>query len=66
VIGDELLFREATSHVIISAFTEFGLPELVGDRPSFVTSPREFLVGDLPVPFGYEQTILEVLKDGRG
>lgn len=75
VIGYELLFREAahstsaakrdayaTSQVIIMAFTEFGLPELVGDRPCFVNLPREFLVGDLPVPFDYGQTVLEVLE----
>lgn len=75
MIGYELLFREAaqstsasrrnafaTSQVIIAAFTEFGLPELVGDRPCFVNLTREFLVGELPVPFDYEQTILEVLE----
>jgi EAL and modified HD-GYP domain-containing signal transduction protein len=75
VIGYELLFREAahatsasrrnadaTSQVIINAFTEFGLEELVGDRPCFVNLTREFLVGDLPVPFDYGQTVLEVLE----
>ena len=75
VIGYELLFREgahattatrrnayATSQVIIAAFTEFGLPELVGDRPCFVNLTREFLVGELPVPFDYNQTVLEVLE----
>jgi c-di-GMP-related signal transduction protein len=75
VIGYELLFRDAaeatsaasrntyaTSQVIIAAFTQFGLAELVGDRPCFVNLTREFLVGDLPVPFDYGQTILEVLE----
>lgn len=75
VIGYELLFRDsaratsaasrhsyATSQVIIAAFTQFGLAELVGDRPCFVNLTREFLVGQLPVPFDYGQTILEVLE----
>lgn len=75
VIGYELLFREgahattatrrnayATSQVIIAAFTEFGLAELVGDRPCFVNLTREFLVGELPIPFDYNQTVLEVLE----
>ena len=75
VVGYELLFRNsaeaasaasrtafATSHVIVSAFTEFGLSTLVGDRPCFVNLTREFLVGDLPVPFDPGQTVLEVLE----
>jgi c-di-GMP-related signal transduction protein len=75
VVGYELLFRGsaeassaasrnafATSQVIVSAFTEFGLDQLVGDRPCFVNLTREFLVGDLPVPFDYGQTVLEVLE----
>lgn len=75
VVGYELLFRSgadavsasrrnafATSQVIVSAFTEFGLSTLVGDRPCFVNLTREFLVGDLPVPFDPGQTVLEVLE----
>ena len=74
VVGYELLFRGgsdavsatrrnayATSQVIVSAFTEFGLEQLVGDRPCFINLTREFLVGDLPVPFDYTQTVLEIL-----
>jgi EAL and modified HD-GYP domain-containing signal transduction protein len=75
VVGYELLFRSgpdavsatsrnafATSQVIVSAFTEFGLGRLVGDRPCFVNLTREFLVGDLPVPFDPGRTVLEVLE----
>ena len=39
--------------MIVTAFTEFGLDQLVGDRPCFVNLTREFFVGDLPVPFDY-------------
>ena len=76
VVGYELLFRGsaeassasrrnafATSQVIVTAFTEFGLDQLVGDRPCFVNLTREFFVGDLPVPFDYGQTVLEVLEN---
>jgi c-di-GMP-related signal transduction protein len=75
VVGYELLFRGgadavtatsrnafATSQVIVAAFTEFGLSQLVGDRPCFVNLTREFLVGDLPVPFDPGRTVLEVLE----
>jgi c-di-GMP-related signal transduction protein len=73
--GYELLFRGhsdavgatsrggyATSHVIVSAFTEFGLSRLVGKRLAFVNLTRDFLVGDLPMPFEPGQAVLEVLE----
>jgi EAL and modified HD-GYP domain-containing signal transduction protein len=76
IIGYELLFRsderatsatqggsEATSQVIVSAFTDFGLERLVGaDRLGFVNLTRDFLVGNLPVPFEPGQAVLEVLE----
>jgi EAL and modified HD-GYP domain-containing signal transduction protein len=75
VIAYELLFRGrmdavdaqrrdsyATSQVIVNAFTEFGLDEVVGDRTCFINMTREFLVGELPLPFGPEQVVLEVLE----
>ncbi|MEV6495653.1 EAL domain-containing protein, partial [Actinoplanes sp. NPDC051633] len=75
VVAYELLFRdaatatqasrrsaEATSRVIVAAFTDFGLAELVGDRVAFINITREFLVGELPVPFASDQTVLEILE----
>jgi EAL and modified HD-GYP domain-containing signal transduction protein len=72
--GYELLFRSgagagmasardasATSQVLINAFAEFGLAGLVGGRVGFVNVTREFLVGELPVPFEAERVVLEVL-----
>jgi c-di-GMP-related signal transduction protein len=72
--GYELLFRGragegaatardayATSQVLVNAFAEFGLEGLVGGRIGFVNVTREFLVGELPVPFAPEQAVLEVL-----
>jgi c-di-GMP-related signal transduction protein len=75
VVAYELLFRGqmdavdaqrrdsyATSQVVVNAFTEFGLDEVVGDRTCFINMTQEFLVGVLPLPFGPEQVVLEVLE----
>src|SRR5213078_4636747 len=71
VAGYELLFRGdadaveasergafATSRVLITAFTEVGLPALVGDALCFVNLTREFIVGELPLPFDQRQVVL--------
>ncbi|GAB2611830.1 histidine kinase [Paractinoplanes abujensis] len=75
VIAYELLFRGsmaavaagrqdtyATSTVMINAFTEFGINEVAGDRFCFINLTREFLAGELPLPFGPAQVVLEVLE----
>ncbi len=75
VVGYELLFRGAadeveasrrtafaTSQVIVNAFTEFGLEQLVGGRQCFINLTRDFLVGDLPLPFDPDHAILEILE----
>ncbi|MFI7542341.1 EAL and HDOD domain-containing protein [Actinoplanes sp. NPDC049599] len=75
VVAYELLFRDAveatqasrrsadaTSRVIVAAFTDFGLEELVGGRACFINVTREFLVGELPIPFDSDQTVLEVIE----
>ncbi len=77
VYGYELLFREtggveearfvngdqATSQVILNAFTVVGLDQLVGRRRAFINLTREFLVGSLRVPFPAERVVLELLED---
>jgi c-di-GMP-related signal transduction protein len=75
IFGYELLFRGsadaavatkstsyATSQVIVNAFTEFGVHDLVGDRVCFVNLTRDFLVGALPIPVAPEHAVLEVLE----
>jgi EAL and modified HD-GYP domain-containing signal transduction protein len=75
VVGYELLFRGdaqaaeatergvfATSQVLITAFTEVGLGALVSDGLCFVNLTREFLVGEMPLPFDHTQVVLEVLE----
>jgi c-di-GMP-related signal transduction protein len=78
VIAYELLFRdaagatrasersaEATGRVIVSAFTEFGLDQLVGERACLINVTREFLIGDFPIPFDPNQSVLEVVETVR-
>ena len=75
VAGYELLFRDsadaagaarrgayATSRVIVNAFTEFGLESLVGTEPCFINLTREFVTGDLPLPFPPGPVVLEILE----
>jgi len=75
VVGYELLFRDspgameasrrnayATSRVIVNAFTEFGIRELVGDRLCFINLTPDFLTGQLQIPFEPGQAVLEVLE----
>ena len=75
LVAYELLFRGsmdavtatrrdayATSEVIVNTFTEFGIEEVVGDRLCFINLTRDFLVGDLVLPFGPEHVVLEVLE----
>lgn len=76
VVAYELLFRQAadatfaasrsaaaTSQVIVAAFAEFGVDQLVGQRVCFVNITREFLTGELPLPFDATQVGVEVLAD---
>src|SRR5439155_24401678 len=46
----------------VNTFGEFGLTDLAGGLPCFVNLTREFLTGRLPLPFGPEQAVLEVLE----
>jgi EAL and modified HD-GYP domain-containing signal transduction protein len=75
VVAYELLFRGsmdavaasrqdtyATRSVLINAFTEFGIREVAGDKLCFINLTREFLTGDLALPFSPGQVVLEVLE----
>jgi EAL and modified HD-GYP domain-containing signal transduction protein len=72
----ELLFRDATNATgasqggdaattatILAAFAEFGADDLLGGRPGFINLTRAFMVGHLPVPFGPESAVLEILEN---
>jgi c-di-GMP-related signal transduction protein len=75
VVAYELLFRDAatamsatsrtahaTSRVIVAAFTEFGLDQLAGSKACFINVTREFITGQLPIPFDSNQAVLEVIE----
>lgn len=75
VVAYELLFRsgeanradvlnhnEATSQVIINAFMEIGIADLVGDKLAYINMPSAFLQGIIPIPFPQEKAVLEVLE----
>jgi len=53
----------ATTQVVINAFLEFGLEELVGKKLAFINLPRSFIVRDKPLPFAKDQVVLEILED---
>ena len=76
VLGYELLFRTAldaetaefadpdlaTSQIIVSTFSQFGVRSLVGPGLAFVNVTRPFLTGELPLPFDSDRVVLEVLE----
>ncbi|MGA7801649.1 MAG: HDOD domain-containing protein [Gammaproteobacteria bacterium] len=76
VQGYELLFRsgpdnhavvangdQATSQVILNAFVDIGLDQLVGTAPAFINLTRNFLVRSEPLPLPPDRVVLEVLED---
>jgi c-di-GMP phosphodiesterase len=75
LVAYELLFRSnvttptsidgdlATTEVLINAFSEIGLENLVGTSKAFINCTRSFLAGQLPIPVPPGQTILEVLEN---
>ena len=52
----------ATTQVVINAFLDFGLEQLIGDKRAFVNLPRSFIMGDNPLPFPHDRVVLEILE----
>ena len=79
VVAYELLFRahggttaalsgaleqdQATSQVISATFGDFGVEQIAGDALLFLNLTRGFFTGDLPIPCGPGQVVLELLED---
>ena len=74
--GYELLYRNnsdneanhsdgdaATAKVMMNAFTETGLNNIVGKHLAFINMPRTFLVNSEILPFEAGRVVLEVLED---
>ena len=74
--GYELLFRrpnehiavvddddEATSTVVINAFTEIGLETLVGEHAAWLNVSRDFVISKLPLTLPPKRIVLELLEE---
>jgi c-di-GMP phosphodiesterase len=74
--GYELLFRRAnestaivgdhdaaTSTVVINAFTEIGLQNLVGDHAAWLNVSRDFVISKLPLTLPPKRIVLELLEE---
>lgn len=76
-VAYELLFRDcdgqnrakitdgdqATSEVILTAFTEIGLTNLFNNKPAFLNLTQSFIEGEVPLPNLHGQAVLEVLEN---
>ena len=76
VLGYELLFRahdrehalvvddeQATAHVLVTSFVDLGVRAVVGGRFAAINVSRKLLLQLVPLPFGPEQLVLELLED---
>lgn len=76
VYAYELLFRsgtqnhagefdgdQATSQVIVNAFIEIGLDQIVGEQLAFINLTRSFVTSSAPLPFPKERVVLEILEN---
>lgn len=76
IFGYELLYRNsttnsagafngdhATSLVVVNAFMEMGLDQVVGSHFAFINLTRNFITGEHPLPLPKDKVILEVLED---
>jgi c-di-GMP phosphodiesterase len=74
IIAYELLFRAdeenkanfsdadvATSQVILNAFTELPVSDVLGGKPAYINFTRKFL--DAPPPIDKRQVVVEILED---
>jgi len=72
----ELLYREndsggvnvtdgemASSRVMLNAFMEIGLENIVGPHLAFINLTRSFFTDDPYIPFEKDQVVLEILED---
>ncbi|MEM6366633.1 MAG: signal transduction protein, partial [Planctomycetota bacterium] len=76
VYGYELLFRSnernaadfrdgdhATANVLLSAFADIGLDEVIGDKPAFVNLTRNLLLQRQFACLPPQRVVLEILED---
>ena len=54
--------NHATAELLSNVFTSIGLDTLVGDKRAFINTPREFLLGEYPLPEIKQQVVIEILE----
>ena len=55
--------NRATSQVILSALSDFGLDGLVGKKPAFINFTRWFLVNHTKIELPADRVVIELLED---
>jgi EAL and modified HD-GYP domain-containing signal transduction protein len=76
VFGYELLYRSnntqsatftdgstATAELVINSFVEFGIDHITNGKHAFINLTREYITGDIPIPFDPRLIVLEILED---
>lgn len=70
LIGYELLHRgmaaygeQATAQVLLAAYGDIGIRQLVGGRPAWINVSRRFLLDVDPLPLPPGEVVLELLED---
>ncbi|HAQ50142.1 MAG TPA: hypothetical protein DCR13_01190 [Gammaproteobacteria bacterium] len=59
---DEPSGSMATSNVIYNTFLEVGSDKVLNNRVGFINLTREFITGDIAIPFPPHQIVLEILE----
>ena len=55
--------NRATSQVILSALSDFGLDGLVGKKPAFINFTRWFLINHTKIELPADRVVIELLED---
>ena len=55
--------NKATSQVILSALSDFGLDGLVGKKPAFINFTRWFLVNHTKIELPSDRVVIDLLED---
>ncbi len=54
--------NHATAELLSNVFTSIGLENIVGEKCAFVNMPRDYLLGDYPLPERNQQLVVEILE----
>lgn len=76
IFGYELLYRgshaekadiidgsAATSELVLNSFFELDINDITNGKHAFINLTRDYITGEIPIPFGPENVVLEILED---